>query len=495
MPKIFEQASAKKPKYSGFDLSHERKLSLKSGSLIPIYMDEIVPGDQFRVKTELMLRMAPMVAPVMHRFNVYVHYFFTPSRLLWTSWEDFITGGPEGTTTPAMPTIPSVAATWGIGSLPDYMGLPIPDDDTYPYQVSKLPFRAYQLIWNDYYRNQNMTDAIDIHTMSNADLITLRNRCWEKDYFTSCLPFAQRGPEVRIPMNDPDEAYLSTSEIWRNNELDETNQPLDSEGGYLYGNSPNLQMRNIDMNNLGGTINQLRIASKLQEWYELAARTGARYTELLLGFFGQRNGDARLNRPEYLGGGKQPIVFSEVLNTSATATEPQGNMSGHGISVGSTNTFQKHFTEHGYVIGIMSVLPRSGYGAGIQRLWNRSIKEDYYWPQFANLGEQAVLNKELWFDTSQLEANEETFGYQQRYAEYKYGQSSVHGEFRTTLDHWHCNRLFDSSIPALNESFVTMTDADIDRIFAVADEEQFYCQVYNSVKARRPMPYFSNPRL
>lgn len=493
MAKIFESLRMRKPRYSAFDLSHEKKLSFEMGKLIPILHEEIVPGDHFKVSTELMLRMPPMIAPVMHRINVFVHYFFVPNRIIWTSWEDFITGGQDGTSTPTMPTITHNSQT-DIGTLGDYLGVGgIIAGGVYNPELNALPFRAYQQIFNDYYRDPNIDAEVDITSESAA--ASLRTRRWEKDYFTSCLPWSQRGPQVTIDgeITYKDDAVRGSGNIagGTNVEVNPGYTAPDTLGSLNAGGSNPITLENID--SLGITIEELRASSRLQEWLETNARGGYRYIEQLLSHFGVKSSDARLQRPEYLGGGRQPIVISEVLNTSATATEAQGTMAGHGVSVGQSMSARRRFEEHGQLLGIMSVLPRTVYSQGIPRKFLRTDKLDYYFPEFANLGEQEVQSMEVYFNSGGAESsNTQVFGYQQRYAEYKYGCSTVHGEFRDTLDFWHMAREFTSR-PTLDNVFLAADPTT--RIFAVPSEPELYCQVFNSVKARRPMPYFSNPNL
>ncbi len=500
MSKIFEALRMQKPRYSAFDLSHEKKLSCEMGQLIPILCEEVVPGDHFKVSTEVMLRFAPLIAPIMHRVNVYVHYFYVPNRIIWDEWEEFITGGQQGTSTPTMPKIVVGSAQGAPGSLSDYLGIQIGDltgGGNNP-QVSALAYRAYTQIWNDYYRDETFQDEKDITLAAEVDDIL--TRCWEKDYYTSALPFTQRGAEIGVPLTF--DAAGETKVFTRAGAEFESDTSLGIAGAAPGTNEDfaavsgpdNDVLASLDnTDNLGITINDLRESSRLQEWLEKNARGGYRYIEQLLSHFGVKSSDGRLNRPEYMGGGRQPVVISEVLNTSATATEEQGTMAGHGISVGTANKAARKFEEHGWMIGILSVLPRTNYHQGIPRKFFRSDKLDYYFPEFAHLGEQSVLNQEIFADLSALDAvNQGVWGFQQRFAEYKYGCSTVHGDFRSTLDFWTMARDF-TSLPALNEAFVESDPTE--RIFAVSGGDHIWAQVYNNVKARRPMPYFSNPKL
>ena len=500
--KIFENVRLKSPKYSAFDMSHDVKMSLNMGKLYPIFHEEIVPGDQFSCNSEVFMRMAPMIAPIMHKVDVYVHWFFVPNRIIWDQWEDFITGGKLGDQVISVPQCYLGSHASAVGKLPDYFGLPTGMADS--TLINALPFRAYAEIYNEYYRDQNLSDPID-YTLanwgfSNGPWCDILSRAWEKDYFTSALPWTQRGPEVLAPIAGSFSPQYEDTSLVRE---DDGTVPAagdlntDAVGDMGITGSGAGRIENLsDPQTVTGVemdIRELRRSARLQEFFEKAARFGSRYKEQLLGYFGVRSSDARLDRPEYLGGGKQPMVVSEVLNTSATATEPQGNMAGHGVTVGGKNSFKKKFEEHGHCIAIMSVLPRTAYQQGIHRYFTRDDRFDYYWPEFANIGEQEVFNYEIYQAPATVGLQPGTFGYQQRYAEYKQKSGRVCGDFRTTLDNWHMGRIF-SSAPSLNEAFV-MSDPT-DRIFAVTGgSDELYCHVYHSVKARRPMPYFSDPRL
>lgn len=509
MNKIFQAIGGNRPKKSAFDLSHEKKLSFDMGDLVPMYLQEIIPGDQFKVKSEVFMRLAPMIAPMMHRVNVYIHYFFVPNRIIWNEWETFITGGDDGITVPTFPKY-QLANGQGLGkgSLSDYLGIPVQTTDAfsggYTMDISELPHRAYHTIWNEYYRDQNLQTAFD----PNVDIgfsftKDIRQRAWEKDYFTSALTNPQKGPDLQLPV---DFDYLDQTEVYRagpgqvdpaaNSTVKTGTAPDEHE---LKDGVAGIKIENIDPNTVQATIRDLRQAVRLQEWFELSARAGTRYVEKILSHFGVRSSDARLQRPEYLGGGQQPVMISEVLNTAgdpASGNTAVGDMAGHGIAVGSANRFNKRFEEHGYVMGIMSVLPKTTYQDGLHRMFKKFDKLDYYWPEFAHIGEQAVLNEEVRIEgKTALSADvaAATFGYQQRYAEYKHQWSTVHGDYRDTLDFWHMGRQFTAQ-PALNEAFIK--SAPTKRIFAVDDgTHSLWCQIYNDVKAVRPIPYFTDPRL
>lgn len=516
--KKFQSISVSRPKRSAFDLSHEKKMSCQMADLIPIYLEPVLPGDKFKVKSEIMVRLAAMLAPMMHRVNVYTHYFFVANRLVWTNWETFITGGNSGEHEPPLPRLTMREADeqwWLKGTLADYFGLPVATEGqiwTQNISVSALPFRAYQTIYNEYYRDQNLEPEIDFSLGDTVDadyqpLMNMRKRAWEKDYFTSALPWSQRGGEVGIPV---DIQYKSTSEfIDASTNLPKPLGPHDisawpDTGQLTIGTNPDDvvgRVENLDDEAMNVNINELRRAARLQEWLEKNARAGARYIEQIMSHFGVKSSDARLQRPEYLGGGKQPVVISEVLNQAGSATgtpdlQPVGEMAGHGISIGGNHGFKRTFEEHGYIIGIMSVLPRTAYSQGIHRDWLKFDKFDFYWPEFAHLGEQEILKGEIFADTVTGEVNEhlETWAYQERFSEYKYKQSSIHGDFHDDLEYWHMSRIFTTP-PDLNSSFVIADPTN--RIFAVEDAtiDKLYVQVYNNVRALRPMPYHGTPRL
>ena len=537
--KIFQQQQVNMPRMSAFDLSREQKLSCKLGELVPTYLEEVLPGEQFRVKTESLVRFAPMLAPMMHRVDVFMHYFFIPNRLIWTDWERFISGDRDGKydatsalastveTAPVFPTVNANGSTFSVDpsakKLADYLGLPVQNIGTSltpAFPVSQLPFRAYQQVYNDYYRDSNLEEEVDI--TSYTSYLKLRYRKWEKDYFTSALPFVQRGTAAGVPI---DINYLPQSQVYdaltgtTNNDgtvsagtgtLNTVYEgikkgSLSGSGGNLYGGTSSQLTRVENLSSsLDFQINELRKASALQRWLEKQALGGYRYIETIYSHFGVKSSDRRLQRAEYLGGGKTPVLVSEVLNTSATTNPsdtsqvmPQGTMTGHGISAGETMAFQTQIEEHGYIMGIMSIMPKPAYHQGVHKHWLRNDKFDYFWPELANLGEQEVKDVELYVDDNAVN-NDSTFGYQQRYAEYKYGQSTIHGDFRTGLHYWHMARKF-SSAPSLNDDFVECTpDADsISNVFAVEDATVDTCwvQLYHDVKARRPMPYFANPSL
>ena len=530
---IFSKVAMPRPAHNTFDLSHDKKMSIKMGELIPTLALECVPGDSFSIKSTNLTRFAPMLAPIMHRASVYTHYFFVPNRLVWDKWEDFITGGLDGLQEPAFPVLWNSGSdiTVNIGSLADFMGLP--DGDVGDETISALPFAMYNKIYNDYYMDENLSTALvtDLTSGNNAypNFWDLQKRSWQHDYFTSALPWTQKGPEATIPLGvtapllygdystpgDPsseDYMYLRKPESVGGTTINNFNNTLktDGDGAAYYSGTTDFANWDVTKTHVAdlkdataASINELRRAFRLQEWLERNARGGSRYIEVILAHFGVQSSDARLQRPEFLGGSATPISISEVLQTSANSASaeplsgetPQGNMAGHAVSVGSSNRVAYKCEEHGYIIGIMSVMPKSAYQQGVPKHFMKFDKFDYFWPSFANIGEQPILNVELYNDTTDNK-NDDTFGYTPRYAEYKYIPSSVHGEMRKSLNFWHMGRIF-ASRPALNQDFIEMDADEVSRIFAVQeqDSEDLYVYLHNHIKARRPMPYFGTPTI
>lgn len=530
----FNSIQVKAPGYNWFDLSYDHKLSLKMGWLVPTHVQECVPGDLFKGRTEILARFAPLLAPIMHKVDIYTHYFFVPNRIIWKNWEKFITGNQKPENVPAFPFINSFEDPFYFepGELGDYLGLPtgVNLDNT-----SMMPFAAYQRIWFDYYRDQNLMDMeeyLDSEGLDNTIqlkdgdnnsirglLTTLRRRSWRHDYFTSALPFAQKGEAVKIPLtlDDLDLPVTLTPEVDRTllprwlQDLGDVPPTVDQNinmrattgvtfgavdaANYYYDPGDYLRASGTSEAQLGGTINDLRTALKLQTWLEKNARGGTRYKESILIHFGVRTSDARLQRPEYIGGTRQPMVISEVLQTSETAESPQANMAGHGVSIGGGNAFKYRCEEHGYIIGITSVMPRPAYMQGVPRHFNKFDRMLYYWPDFAQLGEQEVLNRELFFDTSDG-LNNEVFGYTPRYSEYRMNLPRISGDFKDTLDYWHMGRKF-ASRPHLNENFIEVNDQEFARCFPLIDssEDHIYMHVFHDIKARRPIPKFGTPTL
>ena len=497
-----------KPKKNVFDLTHDVKLSMDMGNLVPVLTLECVPGDKFQISCESLVRFAPMTAPVMHRMDVSIHYFFVPNRILWDNWESFITNADSGLVAPNLAINQAYVGAFDPQlKFLDYLGVPPIKSGQSPATISALPAAAYQCIYNEYYRDQNLVSPVNYkltdgsNTGNLVQLCTLRKRAWEHDYFTASLPFAQKGSAVDIPLGQITTPYAKVvgtggydipNTSGGNYPIDPAPAPL-ANGLYAEGTTADVEPT---------TINDLRRAFKLQEWLEKNARGGTRYVESILTHFGVKSSDARLQRPEYITGVKTPVVVSEVLNTTGSFAEgdpasptsnPQGTMAGHGVAVTSGKYGNYYCEEHGYIIGIMSVMPKTAYQQGIPRTFLKNDTLDYFWPTFANIGEQEVQNQELYAYTS---SNEATFGYVPRYAEYKYMPSRVAGEFRTTLDYWHLGRIFNSA-PALNQTFIECAPANTKRIFAVTDAgtDSLYCHVLNKIKAIRPMPKYGTPMI
>lgn len=506
---IFNSVQLEKPKKNVFDLSHDVKMSMKMGQLTPVLVTECVPGDSFQIGCDSLIRFAPMVAPVMHRMDVSVHYFFVPNRLTWSNWEKFIVDANTEHVLPFVNTenlAPDDEPAWtsNLAKFADYMGIPRPENAGTNVQINALPLAAYQAIYNEFYRDENLIPEVDYQLIDGNNAVTwdevnkwfrMRNRAWEHDYFTASLPFAQKGTAVDIPIGVLDSDVAVTWNSLENAHTQVTydavnSQTIGSTAGLNTVGTPELIAKTGDLGIESTTINDLRRAFRLQEWLEKNARGGTRYIENILMHFGVRSSDKRLQRPEYITGLKTPVIISEVLNTSATAEEAQGNMAGHGVAV-STGKYGNYFCEeHGYIIGIMSVMPQPAYQQGLPKTYLKNDPLDFFWPSFAHIGEQAVVNNELYAYTA---TGEDTFGYVPRYAEYKYQASRVAGDFRTILDYWHLGRIFATQ-PSLNQAFIECVPEQCERIFAVQDgEDNLYCQIMHKIKAIRPMPKFGTP--
>ena len=514
---IFDSIAVRRKPESVFDLSHQVNLSANMGELIPILLEEILPGDTFRCQSQVLMRLAPMLAPVMHKVNVYVHYFFVPNRLVWDNWNDHITGGEKGDKNPAHPQVNMadvIKSQFAKGTLADYLGLPVIDQGS-TYQasqtVSALPFRGYQLIYDEFYRDQDLIPSLEISKgdgqvdpAEQQKLTTLRKRAWARDYFTACRPDSQKGASVLMPGQTVN--YSPIARAIRTDGNDASGA-ISATTGNLQDPTTQVRIENIDSIS-AATVEDVRVANRLQEWLELAQRGGSRINEVIRNFFDVTPDDLRLQRPQYLGGGVQPIVMSEVLNTASDtdpsqqgALQPLGEYGGHGISLGRSNQFTRRFKEHGYVHAIMSVLPKTSYQQGIHRHWRKYDKFEKYWPQFANVGEQEVQNREIFNSNDQTTANREaTFGYIPKYSEYKFACDRVAGEMRQTgtdsanlnLSFWHMARYF-ANVPTLNEEFISADPSQ--NIFANTDKQvdKLYIQIKHKVKAKRKMPYHSIP--
>lgn len=533
MNPIFNQIELRGVDSNTFNLSHDKKMTLDMGYLVPTMLIDTIPGDSMHFSTSQMIRFAPLIAPVMHKINVYTHFFFVPNRLVWENWSDFITGGEKGDDNSVFPYLSLGKTELTDSSLPDYLGLPsAKSTDSKTVQVSAIPFAAYHLIYNEYFRDQNLITDLDVLDTNLADgsndakkaaFCTLKKRAWQHDYFTSALPWTQKGVEATIPLGtranivyEPIIDGLVGSQKFRDAGTNNfnlvtgnimaklaTTTTIPSVAGTKDVSLDISETHQVDLTEAAAaSINDLRRAFRLQEWLEKNARGGSRYTESMLVHFGVKSSDARLQRPEYLGGVSTPVVFSEIQQTSGSPVDPgtgytptpQGNLAGHGINVGGSNTLHHYSEEHGYIIGIMSIMPQTAYFQGIPKHFSKFDKFDYFWPSFANLGEQPITNQELYLNLADTALNGATFGYTPRYAEYKFQNNTIHGAFRSSLDYWHMARKL-AALPNLNKTFI---EADPDkRIFAVEDPavNSLYAHVYNQVSAKRKMPVFGTPTI
>lgn len=478
-------------KRAKFNLSHYKLLTCDMGELVPVALTEVLPGDTFQQSSAVLLRVSPLLAPVMHPVHVRIHHWFVPHRIVWDQWEAFITGGADGMDDSEFPTLDAGAP--GVGSLADYLG--VPPDLASGAHVSALPFRGYSLIWNEWYRDQDLQSPLAISKDQGVDSttnVTLQNVAWEKDYFTSARPWTQKGPDVTIPLGStapviPEGSAVPTFDVpgvtgssmnvLSGDATVRTGGGVPSGSGQLTWNTPHLQ---TDLSSaVAANINDLRRAFALQRYEEARARYGSRYTEYLR-YLGVRSSDARLQRPEYLGGGKQTIQFSEVLQTGPDSTDDGvANLKGHGIAAVRSNRYRRFFEEHGYVFSLMSVKPKTMYGQALHRTWNRRTKEDFWQRELQHIGQQEILNKELYAAHATPEG---VFGYQDRYDEYRRCESGLAAEFRTDLDFWHYARLFASD-PALNADFIKSVPTK--RVNAVETNDVLWCMVNHRIAARR----------
>lgn len=480
-------------KRNKFSLSHTKLLSCDMGEIIPAGLTEVLPGDTIQLSTSALIRVSPLVTPVMHPVHARIMHFFVPHRIVWDGFEDFITGGPNGTDNTAFPVIDMPGAGGAaVGSLADYLGVPTGVNSL---RVSALPFRGYARIWNEFFRDQDLQTPVAISTGNGVDTTTstaLLRGAWEKDYFTSSRPWTQKGPAVSMPLGTTAPVVTNNQNIIMSN-ANATNQPFGQIGGatnraYMAGDAggtfANLRFGNqsglqTDLSNAtAATVNQLRTSFALQRFAEARARYGSRYTEYLR-YLGVNAPDGKLDRPEFLGSGKQTIQFSEVLQT-AEGTNAVGTLRGHGIGAVRSNRFRRYFDEHGYLFTFIMVRPKTIYAQGLPRHFNRRVNEDFWQRELQFIGQQEVLNKEIFAAHASPDG---IFGYQDRYDEYRRSESSIAGEFRQTgLDSWHMARIFASQ-PALNAAFVECLPTK--RIHAVQTNDVLYVMAYHNMQARR----------
>lgn len=561
---IFSKIAQKAPKSSVFNLSHESKLSCNMGDLIPILCQEVLPSDSFKISTELLIKLAPLKAPMMHKVKAYVHYFFVPTYQINTVFQDFINPKVNSDNSIILPFCwPKNVYDYTdkyqnslVGSLADYLGLPVNSSymntfngtegaDTRAGKLLIDPFRVYQHIYNEYYRDQNLefnsgdslTDPLfpveKFRDMSGScmlsmtinemkQLFKLRKRAWAKDYFTSALPSPQAGDDVLIPMSGEIVSDGTPFGIGSNMDADYIEDPLGYTTAFLNDSDNKLKagfnLRAIDQGgdeqefgplyyksglksvNGSATINDLRRAMALQRFKELAERGGTRYSEMVRNFFGAFLKDYWVDRPIFLGGMSQNVTVSEVLQQSGTqdvliddesTTAFLGTRAGVGNAYGKTRTVSFKSPCHGYIMGILSLRPEAVYCQGVERMWCRHSLFDWAFPQFARMGEQEIWNSEIYAQNSS--ENDGVFGYTPRYAEYKHGHSHIAGAFRNSLDYWTMTRKF-TELPTLSKDFVQMNKINYEPFAVTSDNvEHCYVDLYNKVIARRPLPYFGTP--
>lgn len=540
---------------SRFDRSSSYKTTFNVGQIIPFYVDEVLPGDTFSIDTSKVVRMQTLLTPVMDDIFLDTYYFFVPNRLTWNHWKQFMGENTESAWIPSVeyeiPQLTAPEGGWNIGTIADYMGIPT---GVSGLSVNALPFRAYALIMNEWFRDENLSDPLNIPvtdaTVQGVNTGTFVTDVAKgglpytaakyHDYFTSALPAPQKGPDVTIPVAsavqypviplDKNVSFDSSGIGMRLGDVETSNPVIPSNGTYYplnYGGgsgsgSPlgktGFYIGSLENNPQGSalaplnlwavgdgtvqaaTINQLRLAFQIQKLYERDARGGTRYIEILKSHFGVTSPDARLQRPEYLGGNRIPININQVVQSSSTDASgtPQGNTAAYSLTSDNHSDFTKSFVEHGFLIGVMVARYRHTYQQGLERFWSRKDRFDYYFPVFANIGEQAIKNKEIYAQGT--EKDDEVFGYQEAWADYRYRPNRVTGEMRSSapqsLDVWHLGDDYES-LPSLSDSWIREDSKTVNRVLAVSDNvsAQLFCDIYVRNLCTRPMPLYSIPGL